>query len=272
MIGALLALIASGLYLISATRQWQSLTKRKDSDKSLVMILALAAVMSHSASVANNWISDGGLNLAFFDVGTAIALVISLIVIVSSMKKPLENLFIGLFPMAAAVLIASSLNTLLGSNETDQITQLSGGLGWHIVLSILAYSIFIISCVQAILLYLQDISLKKHNTRGLVQALPPLQTMDILLFEMIWVGMALLSAAFIVSFPYIEDLRGQHLIHKTTLSAIAWLVFATLLAGRYFYGWRGVIASRWAIVGTGFLILAYFGSKFVLELLLNRGL
>ena len=272
MIGAVLALIASGLYLLSATRQWQSLTKRKDADKSLVMILALAAVMSHCAAVANSWLAHDGLNLAFFDIGAVTALVITLVIILSSLRKPLENLFIGLFPMAAAVLISFSLNELSGGHEQEKVTQLSGGLGWHIILSILAYSVLIIACVQAVLLYLQDMSLKKHNTRGLVQALPPLQTMDILLFEMVWVGMVLLTAAFVIGFPFIEDIRGQHLVHKTTLSIVAWLVFATLLGGRYFFGWRGIVASRWAIVGTGFLILAYFGSKFVLELLLNRGL
>ena len=272
MLAAVLALIAAILYLLSAGRQWQTLSKKKDADKSLVMILGLAAVMTHCASLANNGVDHGGINLAFFDVGALISFVITLVVTLSSAKKPLENLFVGLFPMAAVILLSYAINTLLTDSSNDKITALSGGLGWHIILSILAYSVLIISAVQAVLLYLQDKQLKQHQTRGLIQALPPLQTMDALLFEMIWVGMVLLTGAFIVGFPFIEDIREQHLIHKTALGLIAWAVFATLLFGRYFFGWRGVIASRWALTGTGFLILAYFGSKFVLELLLNRGL
>jgi ABC-type uncharacterized transport system permease subunit len=92
--------------------------------------------------------------------------------------------------------------------------------------------------------------------------------MDALLFEMIWIGMILLTAAFVIGWPYITDIKEQHLLHKTALSIMSWIVYATLLFGRFNFGWRGITASRWTLVGTGFLILAYFGSKFVLELVL----
>jgi ABC-type uncharacterized transport system permease subunit len=63
---------------------------------------------------------------------------------------------------------------------------------------------------------------------------------------------------------------AQHLVHKTVLSVMAWLVFGGLLLGRRVWGWRGQKAIRWTLSGFLLLILAYFGSKFVLELLLNR--
>lgn len=267
MTGAVFASLAAVLYLVSAFRQWQTLKGKKEDNKTLVLAIAFGAIALHTANLAVQWISHQGLNLGFFSVGTVISLFITLLVSLSTLRKPLENLLIGLFPMTAIILISS---VLAGSPE--RVTPISGGMGWHILLSILAYSVLIIAAVQAVLLYVQDMHLKKHHTRSIIRSLPPLQTMDALLFEMIWTGMILLTVAFIVGWPYVEDLRAQHLIHKTVLSLIAWGVFATLLTGRYFFGWRGVLASRWALTGTGFLILAYFGSKFVLELLLKRGL
>ncbi len=100
--------------------------------------------------------------------------------------------------------------------------------------------------------------------------MPPLQTMESLLFEIIWVGILLLSGVIITGFLFTDDFFGQSLSHKTVLSISSWVVFGILLWGRHFAGWRGATAIRWTVVGFIFLILAYFGSKFVLELILGR--
>jgi ABC-type uncharacterized transport system permease subunit len=87
---------------------------------------------------------------------------------------------------------------------------------------------------------------------------------------MISVGFVLLSAALVTGFLFLEDMFAQHLAHKTVLSILAWLAFGILLWGRYRFGWRGRPAIRWTLVGFAVLVLAYFGSKAVLELLLRR--
>ncbi len=260
---AFFAFPAAFLYLFAAFRQWQTLKSKKEANKKLVLSLGVVAGVIHTLLIAGSVVQHGGFNFAFFNVGTLITLVISLLVIVSSASKPLENLLIGVFPMAAFVILMDALIP-----NAEKITPLTGGLGLHVVLSLLAYSILIIAGIQAILLYMQNKQLKSHNTSGLVKSLPPLQTMDALLFEMIWIGMILLTAAFVIGWPYITDIKEQHLLHKTALSIMSWVVYATLLFGRFNFGWRGITASRWTLVGTGFLILAYFGSKFVLELVL----
>jgi ABC-type uncharacterized transport system permease subunit len=94
--------------------------------------------------------------------------------------------------------------------------------------------------------------------------------MESLLFQMIATGYALLTLALVTGILFLEDIFAQHLVHKTVLSIIAWLVFGILLWGRWRFGWRGRVAIRWTIGGFIFLMLAYFGSKFVLELVLNR--
>ncbi|OOZ35821.1 cytochrome c biogenesis protein CcsA, partial [Solemya elarraichensis gill symbiont] len=69
-------------------------------------------------------------------------------------------------------------------------------------------------------------------------------------------------------FIFLEDMFAQHLVHKTLLSLIAWCVFAILLHGRFKFGWRGRKALKWTLAGFAFLLLAYFGSKAVIELIL----
>ncbi|MCB1564805.1 MAG: cytochrome c biogenesis protein CcsA, partial [Xanthomonadales bacterium] len=64
---------------------------------------------------------------------------------------------------------------------------------------------------------------------------------------------------------------AQHLVHKTVLSLLAWAAFGVLLFGRWRFGWRGKRAVRWTLLAMLLLLLAFFGSKFVLEVILQRG-
>jgi len=91
-----------------------------------------------------------------------------------------------------------------------------------------------------------------------------------MLFEMIGAGFALLTLALLSGFAFLEDMFAQHLVHKTVLSTLAWLMFGGLLLGRFRYGWRGKTAIIWTLSGFATLILAYFGSKMVLEIMLRR--
>lgn len=101
-----------------------------------------------------------------------------------------------------------------------------------------------------------------------MKRIPPLQTMEKLLFDSIVAGFIGLTLALLSGFVFLQDLFAQHLAHKTVLSIIAWLVFATLLAGRFTLGWRGRTAIRWTLSGFISLMLAYFGSKLVYEFII----
>ena len=94
--------------------------------------------------------------------------------------------------------------------------------------------------------------------------------MEQLLFQLIGTGFVLLSAGLLTGIVFLEDVFAQHLVHKTVLSIAAWSIFGILLWGRWRFGWRGRKAIRWTLSGFGVLILAYFGSKLVLELILDR--
>ena len=107
----------------------------------------------------------------------------------------------------------------------------------------------------------------------LLQKLPPLLTMEALLFRIIWGGFILLTLTLITGVIFSEELFGKpaQFNHKTLFGFVSWLIFAALLGGRHVYGWRGRIAVRWTLAGFLSLVLAYVGTKFVLEVILGRG-
>jgi ABC-type uncharacterized transport system permease subunit len=95
--------------------------------------------------------------------------------------------------------------------------------------------------------------------------------MEALFFELLWVGEICLLLAITSGFLFIDDLFAQHLAHKTVFSLLALVIYGVLLWGRYQRGWRGATAIRWALGGFCTLMLAYFGSKFVLQIVLSGG-
>jgi ABC-type uncharacterized transport system permease subunit len=135
---------------------------------------------------------------------------------------------------------------------------------------LLAYATLGIAAVLALLLWAQERALRRREFRDWLRALPPLTELETLLFRTIAVGFALLAATLLTGVLFVENLLAQHLVHKTVLSVLSWLAFGALLAGRWRYGWRGAVAVRWTLVAMALLLLAFFGSKFVLEVVLQR--
>ncbi len=260
----LTSLFSAVLYLIAGLIQAVSLSGKGVDRRPLVMMLGSGAVVLHTLAVYLILHPGNGIQLGLFPVISLIAWLISGLVLVSCLRKPLTSLFVGVFPIAAVSVLLASVTP-----ATSLPQQYSGGEIAHILSSILAYSIFSIAALQALVLARQDHELKHHHTRGIVRALPPLQLMEQLLFEMVWLGMVLLSISLLTGILFLEDIFAQHLVHKTGLSLVAWGVYATLLWGRHQRGWRGQSAIRWVLGGFAFLMMAYFGSKFALELLIT---
>lgn len=234
--------------------------------RSLGLVFGFAGLLLHGVMLYHELFTTAGLNLSFFNAVSLAAWTVAGLLLVSSLSKPVENLAILALPLAAITVILDLRYP--GSH------LLSEKAGWelrlHVLASMLAYSLLTLASAQALLLAVQDNHLRRHHPGGFIRALPPLQTMESLLFEMISLGFVLLSVALITGFIYLEDMFAQHLVHKTVLSIVAWVAFATLLWGRYRFGWRGRKAIRWTLVGFAVLMLAYFGSKAVIELILKR--
>ena len=232
-----------------------------------LIALGLVAVGLHASELYRWIIIPDGLNLGFFNATSLIGWLIALLLLLTALVKPVENLGIGLLPLAALTLLLAGIfpsHHLLAAGPGFR------GLDIHILISILAYSLLGIAAVQAVLFAIQNAHLHHKHPGGFIRALPPLQTMEDLLFQIIWVGFVLLSLALLSGALFLENIFAQHLAHKTILSLLAWIVFATLLWGRWRFGWRGRTAIRWTLAGFFALMLAYSGTKLVLEIMLGR--
>jgi ABC-type uncharacterized transport system permease subunit len=241
-------------------------TQVKWPDRSLLMSLVAVALALHAIALYQYIIKSQALDLQFFNALSLAAWLIALVWLLASIRQPLENLGIAILPIAA---LALALEVALVGHR-GVLERASPGLDIHILLSLLSYSLLSIAALQAVLLAIQEKHLREKHPGGFIRALPPLQAMETLLFRMIGAGFVLLSLALMSGALFVHDLFAQHLVHKTVLSIIAWLVFATLLWGRWRFGWRGRTAIHWTLGGFASLMLAYFGSKWVLEIVLHR--
>jgi ABC-type uncharacterized transport system permease subunit len=255
----LAATLVIGLRLFRSGAEWVP-------PRSAGLTAMAVGLVLHALLVYQDTFTPSGLNLGFFHVGSLSALVIVLLLLASSLGKPVENLGLVLLPMAILTIFLElrfSTTRLLGEEAPS-------GLTVHVLISILAYSVLSLAAVQSLLLAIQNNHLRNRHPGGFIRALPPLQTMETLLFEMIGVGFFLLSLALVTGFMFLENIFAQHLVHKTVLGIASWVVFGTLLWGRFRFGWRGRTAIIWTLSGFVVLMLAYFGSKAVLELILQR--
>lgn len=140
----------------------------------------------------------------------------------------------------------------------------------HIVSSLLAYSLLSIAAINALMLAAQDYALRHPLAYRRLEFLPPLVVIESIMFRLIAAGWLLLTLGLISGLVFVDNLFAQHLVHKSVLSILSWMLFGLLLFGRIRLGWRGRKAVRWTLIAMSLLLLAYFGSKLVLEVFLDR--
>lgn len=200
---------------------------------------------------------------------------LSLILWLTMLVYWLANFFYPLGSLKALVLPLAGLGVLLpmlfpSARIMPQAS--SWAFDAHVLAAMLAYSLFIIAALHAGLMAMVESNLHKARLSGLLKSLPPLLTMERLLFRIIGVGFVLLTATLVSGAVFSEQIFGKawQFNHKVLFGFVSWAVFGVLLGGHYFYGWRGRKAVNWTMSGFGFLLLAYIGSKFVIEVILHR--
>lgn len=253
----LLYAVATGLLL----KQWLAIKSRANR---LPLYVAAAAVIFHAFALHTVIFTAQGFDIGFFSALTFTAWLMATLLVIASFSLPIGCLGLLVYPFALVTIIFRAF-----SDQQHILTDsFTPGLQTHILFSLLAYSVLSIAVAQAILLYIQDKYLHNKHPSGFLQSLPSLETMQILLFRIIALGVIALSISLLSGFIYLDDMFAQHLVHKTILSLIAWAIFVVLLIGHYRFGWRGKIAIKWSLSGFTLLMLAYFGSKFVIEVIL----
>ena len=229
-------------------------------------VLAAVAVALHAVALWQAAWTTQGVDLGLFNAVSLFGWLMALMVVIAALREPVQSLGLVVFPLAVLGVV---LAALFGVPRSSLI-PIGAPVDIHVISSVLAYAVLGLASAQALLLAWQERSLRQRRAGSVLGLLPPLQNMEALLFQLLGSGFVLLSVSLLSGWLFVENLLTQALVHKTTLSIVAWVVFAGLLQGRLRYGWRGRTAIRWTLAGFALLALAYVGSKIVLELILGR--
>ncbi len=259
-----IVLIAVAFYLLAGWLVMRRMLIDRSAPAGFWLLTALSAVALHVLVHVMAWRQGGGVDLHFFAAMSLVGLGMAALTTAYAANGRLGALGVVVYPIAAASLLGYALGSSPGPRNLDWRVEL------HVWLALLAYAALAIAALLAIMLWLQERALRRHEFRSWLRVLPPLTELETLLFRTIAVGFVLLTATLLTGVLFVEDFLAQSLAHKTVLSVLSWLVFGTLLFGRWRYGWRGTKAVRWTLVAMALLVLAFFGSKFVLELVLQR--
>lgn len=259
MLPAFLALLC---YLGAAVLVWRgtlSLTAER--------ALPAAGLLLHAVALSQHVFRGDAIALGITEALSLFAWQSALLLWALCWREPLRALGLVVYPVAGIMAIAAAI----WPSPVSDVTISDWKVRSHVVLSLFSAGLLTLAAVHAALLAIQERLLHGHHRlTPLMRALPPLQTMERMLFQLIGIGFLLLSLTLLSGLWFVRDWLAQHLAHKTVLSISAWLIFGVLLWGRLRHGWRGRTAIRWTLAGYLTLILAYFGSKLILEQFLGK--
>jgi ABC-type uncharacterized transport system permease subunit len=230
------------------------------------LALGVIALVLHAILLWHGLFSRPVLSFTIAETASLIGLPIGLIAVAASWLRP-RFAGIGAVLMVIAGIVAATTDEGVAVYALERPNW---EIGAHIVLSTLAYALLTISVALTLALRMLDQRLRSRRPLGWLTALPSVEALESAAFQALAAGFAVLTLALFSGFVFVDNLFAQHLIHKTVLSCLAWVVFAVLLFGRWRFGWRGRTAANWALSGFALLGLAYFGSKIVLESILGR--
>lgn len=265
---SILYLVVTFIYLAVAADFWRC-AKNVDDAQTLKLHSAMIALglLLHGWLLYQDVFAQG-FNFSLANALSAIFWLTVLIYWLANLKTKLHSLQAFVLPPAAlfALLPAFSAHSHFMPEANAKLFIV------HIAIALLAYSLFTFAALHAVLMTIAERSLHNKPTLIKLPSFPPLLVMETLLFRVITIGFVLLTLTLISGMLFSEEIFGKPLQfnHKVIFSIASWFIYGWLLFGRYKYGWRGRIAIRWTLAGFGLLLLAYVGSKFVLEMILHR--
>jgi ABC-type uncharacterized transport system permease subunit len=268
----LLYLLVPTAYLTAAMFEWKRLAPGLHAPAphggAIAGWLAAGALAGHALLVVGAVFTREGLDMSLVNALSAVAGLTALIAWIGKLARTLPGVAAVALPVAA---IAALLPALFPNPHRFSFVD-EPWAALHIAVALIAYALLIVAALQALLLLGLERRLHRALPDPAAETLPPLLTLERFLFRLVGMGYALLTLTLLSGVLFSEELLGKPLrfTHKIVFSVLAWLVFGALLFGRHRYGWRGRTALHWILSGTGLLLLAYVGSKFVLEVILGR--
>lgn len=259
-----LNLIVAFIYIAIAIDFWRNNDDAKHNWHRYAILIGL----SLHALLLNKSLFADGLNLGFANALSATLWLTVLIYWLSSLKQNLRALQAFALPVSALCVLLQ-----IALPESHLLTYINTPFfKVHIIIAMLAYSLFTFAALHAMLMSLAERKLHNQTSWITLPSFPPLLPMETLLFRVISLGFLLLTLTLISGVLFSEALFHQAMKfnHKNIFAMLSWLIYGGLLLGHFQFGWRGRKAIRWTLTGFILLLLAYAGSKFVLEILLQR--
>ena len=254
-------------YLAAVLFLYFSILKSSPRLRTFSILATGAGMLMHFIAQYQHWFTQGFTEITILNVLSLCALAVVVILVISSfLQKSLFDAGLIAIPIATVAVLLENFLVAPGTVLSTQSPEIAS----HILSSVMAFGVLSVAGVYALFVALIDHFLRQHHLNNLVRTLPALDILEALLFQLIGAGFILLTISLGTGLLFVNDLFAQHLAHKTILSIIAWLIFGTLLWGRWFRGWRGRVAVRLTLAGIVLLLLSYFGRKLVLEVLLER--
>jgi len=228
-------------------------------------VLAAIAIAMHGSGLFESLTRGGTINVSLVSSVSLIGLQLAIIGTLAALDSDLRGVAAGLIVLAAPTALAT---------QTGAVEATSSGLSWqlqtHVFTAMFAYGLLAAGAILAIYALVQDRRLRAAKLSTVNQLFAPLEKTERVLYGVASAGIAVLAMSMALGITFVENLFSQHLMHKTVLSLIALLVFGILLTGRHFAGWRGKRAIYLYLGGFIILCLAYFGSRYILEVILHR--
>lgn len=227
-----------------------------------------AALIIHAAGLYDALFAEIGMRFSF---SFALSLMMWLAVLIYWLESFMARME-GMQPMVLPLAAVCAALPVFFPNVHLVAHASATGFKLHFLAAMLAYSLLTLSALHAIFMGFTENALHNRALKRSLTSLPPLLTMESLLFRMLLIGFILLTLTVGSGVLFSEALFGKPLSvdHKTLFAFASWGIFATLLVGRHVWGWRGKRALRWTLAGFALLILAYVGSRFVAEVILGR--
>jgi ABC-type uncharacterized transport system permease subunit len=242
------------------------LLNKQQPKKTISLSMMALGLVLHGSVLWQKMVNPAGVDYNVFNVLSLTCWLMMALSFLFSTYRPV----LGLNLLAAPVACSGLLIGVIWHAPYVALSQGGPGLETHIITSLAAYCVLFMASIQSILLWAQNRELKHRSEKRIwVALLPPLQSMEKLLFDMILLGFGLLTIALLFGAFTVENFLSQHLAHKTVFSVLSWLVFGALLWGHWRLGWRGQRAVSFTLWGFALLVIGFIGTKLVLEIFLN---
>ena len=197
---------------------------------------------------------------SFVNVSLITLFVINLFFVFLNFYRPVDYLGLLLNPIiiVALVLFESFDFSITGS-------RVAQNLYIHIIFSLASYGFLVLAGLQAFILRFQIINIKKIHHSSLLNSFPSIEEMGHIMYNLIFIGFALLTLSLLSGIPYTSDNLGYEIEQKIIFSVIAWLTFLYLILKKSHYGINDIAGANMTIGGLAFLLLAYLGTKFLVS-------